>query len=332
MSLKFAIIGFGRIGHRHARAIGELDDCELVAYCDTVTSTDYPDLPQYDNLDQMLSEQHPDVVCVCSPNGLHAQHAIAALQAGVHVVCEKPLALDALSAERMVSAANEAEKHLVCMLQNRYSTETQWLRKIVEEGRLGEIQQVQVNCFWNRGDGYFKLPDGTLHPWHGKMDLDGGPIFTQFSHFVDLLIWLFGDLEVDNSMFRNFSHPSVEFEDAGKFDFTFGENGFGSFNYSIAVWDKNQESSITIIGSKGSVRLAGQYMNALEYCHVEGIDDAHFEEHKQAVDKTVNPNNHGRVIQNLVDAIRVNKPLDFDINDAVHGVRAIQEVYSNRSL
>lgn len=333
MSLSFGIIGFGRIGQRHASVIEKHPECELIAYCDPIQSVAFPDALWFSDIGKFLGQVSYDVICVCSPNGLHAIQAIAALNGGAHVICEKPLALTAEDANAMTEAAAANGKHLVCVLQNRYSPHTRWLKNLIESDGLGEVYQVQVNCFWNRDNRYFLSGDGGSHPWHGSKDLDGGPVFTQFSHFVDLLVWLFGELKPLNSLFRNFSHEdTVQFEDAGKFDFTFGERGFGSFHYSIAVWDTNQESSITIIGSKGSVRLAGQYMDILEYCHIDGIERPDPMEWKLDIEGDDTVSNHYRVVDNLVNAILRDEPLHFNIADAVAGVSLIEEVYRRRDL
>ena len=332
MALRFGIIGFGRIGQRHAKVIRLHPDCEIAGYQDVTEQAAAEGVTYYPTVEELVQTGRCDVICVSTPNGLHAENSLKALQSGAHVICEKPLALNSDNARAMLDSAVEAGKHLVCVLQNRYSPHARWLKHAVESGQLGEIFQVQVNCFWNRDQRYFKTPDGTNHPWHGNLMLDGGPLFTQFSHYVDLLIWLFGDLQVSNGIFRNYSHKSAEYEDGGKFDFTFGTRGIGSFHYSIAVWDQNQESSITIIGSKGSVRLAGQYMNALEYCHVEGVDHPDFDHYQPSTVLPEGAPNHYYVVDNLVRAIQNGSAVDFDIKDAIQGVRLIETVYQEREL
>ncbi len=106
--------------------------------------------------------------------------------------------------------------------------------------------------------------------WKGTKDLDGGTLFTQFSHFIDIMYWLFGDITNIQGRFDDFNHgDSIAFEDSGMVAFDFINGGMGCINYSTAVWDKNLESSITIIGAKGSIKIGGQYMNEVEYCHIK---------------------------------------------------------------
>jgi len=333
MKVRFGVVGMGRIGQRHATVINQLAQCELVGYSNLEpVSVLSPDL-YFPHVQDLIEKARPDAICVCSPNGLHARHALQALSHDIHVLCEKPLALHHQEALAMEKAAADRNRYLVCMLQNRYSPHVRWLKDVVSDGALGEIFQVQVNCFWNRDEQYFSGDDGMPHPWHGTDAMDGGPLFTQFSHFVDLLIWLFGDLAVSNPIFRSFRHrASGDIEDGGKFDFSFGQRGFGSFHYAIAVWDRNQESSITLIGSKGSVRLAGQYMDAIDYVHIDGMSTEGVQAAIDAHSPGNNSNNHAFVIGNLASAILGVQSLDFGIGDAVKGVKVIEEVYSQRNL
>ena len=133
---------------------------------------------------------------------------------------------------------------------------------------LGQIFMVQINCFWNRDERYYKKDT-----WHGRKELDGGTLFTQFSHFIDIMYWLFGDIQNIQTKLRDFNHQELtEFEDSGIVSFDFVEGGIGVLNYSTSNWDKNFESSLTVIGEKGTVKIGGQYMNEVEYCHIEDYE------------------------------------------------------------
>jgi UDP-N-acetyl-2-amino-2-deoxyglucuronate dehydrogenase len=155
-------------------------------------------------------------------------------------------------------------------MQNRYSPPSQWIKSVVDQRLLGDIHLVQVNCYWNRDERYYKAGS-----WKGSNALDGGTLFTQFSHFIDILYWLFGDITDIQGKFADFNHNDLtEFEDSGLVTFRFLDGGMGCLNYSTAVWDKNLESSMTIIGSNGSVKIGGQYMDQVEYCHIKGLHHA----------------------------------------------------------
>lgn len=336
MKVRFNIIGYGHIGKRHADIISRHPEAGLYGICDTANVEAPKGVPLYTHLETMLGECKPDVLCVCTPNGLHSPHCLKALSKGIHVICEKPMALSAGDCRQMSRVAEDNDAHLFCVLQNRYSPQIKWLKALIDEHRLGEIYQVQINCFWNRDERYYADEDGSRHPWHGSLELDGGPLFTQFSHFVDILVWLFDEVKVEGARFANFNHRDlIDFEDAGMFGFTWAGGGLGSLHYSVAVWDANQESSITLIGSKGSIRIGGQYMNHVEYCHIQDYempelspagDVNDYGEYKGSA------NNHFFVIRNMIDTIGGRAEPDFDVEDACRGIHLIEEVYRLRAL
>ena len=275
-NIKFAVVGCGHIGKRHIEMIRRNPEAELVAVCDilpldslnidTVTRHPSPVTPYFSDLELLLSSGIPfDVLNICVPNGLHAAMAIRGMETGHHVVIEKPMALHTEEAKKILSAAEQYDKKVFCVMQNRYSPPSVWIKELVDSGRLGKLFLVQINCFWNRDSRYY-LPDS----WHGDKDLDGGTLFTQFSHFIDLMYWLFGDIENINARFMDYNHQTLtDFEDSGIVTFDFINGGSGVLNYSTAVYDTNFESSITIIAENGTIKIGGQYMNEVEYCHVK---------------------------------------------------------------
>ena len=178
-TLKFAVVGLGHIGKRHAEMVRRQPGCELIAGCDVRPKEELgieEDFAFYSDITEMLAAHaEVDVVCICTPNGLHAAQAEMALVARHHVVIEKPMALNRAEGERVLHKALEVGRQVFCVMQNRYSPPSIWLKETVESGVLGKIQMVQINCFWNRDDRYY----GKI-PWKGTADLDGGTLFTQF--------------------------------------------------------------------------------------------------------------------------------------------------------
>lgn len=338
--VRFAVVGAGHIGKRHASMIQAHTESELVALCDVrsqeVLGTAAFAVPFFNSMEALLAADLPiDVLCICTPNGLHSMQAIQALDAGKHVVCEKPMGLDKASCEAVIYKALQQDRRLFCVMQNRYSPPSIWLKQIIEEQRLGDIYSVQINCYWNRDDRYYR-PNGRPHLWKGTLDLDGGPLFTQFSHFVDILYWLFGDITNIRARFTNAAHQhSTPFEDTGMVQFDLLQGGMGCLNYSTAVYDKNLESSLTVIGSKGSVKVGGQYMNEVEYCHIQDYD---FPD----LPKGNPPNNYGAyqgsaanhhyVIQNVIDVLKNRKPITTNALEGLKVVEIIQNIYQQRSL
>lgn len=268
-AIKFGVVGAGHIGKRHMEMIRRREGFELVAAADVRSQSECEvtgELPFYES-DELMLQAHPDldVVCICSPNGLHAKQAIRALNANCHVVVEKPMALSRAEGEEVLHTALVKGKLVFCVMQNRYSPPSIWLKQIVDQGILGQIHLVQVQCFWNRDDRYY-----SKIPWKGTLDLDGGTLFTQFSHFIDLMYWLFGDIHQIQSRFSDFNHQhNTDFEDSGLVNFAFVKHpALGTFNFSTSVANQNFESSITVIGERGTVKVGGQYMNEVEYCNI----------------------------------------------------------------
>jgi len=232
--LKFAIVGYGAIGKRHAEMIINNPRAALVGIVDVRKevmdneSEDRKKIPFFTSIDDLFSASILiDVVNICTPNGLHAEQCIKGLSNKSHVVCEKPMGLSKPNCEQVIFKALEVSRQVFCVMQNRYSSPAVWLKSIIEEKRLGKIHMVQVNCYWNRGEGYYAKSQ-----WKGTLKLDGGPLFTQFSHFVDIMYWLFGDIKDIKARFENFNHRhDTEFEDSGFISFSFRDGGLGAFNY-----------------------------------------------------------------------------------------------------
>ena len=337
-SIQFSVIGFGRIGQRHAKIIHEHPECTLASVCDTDAqhfdqraSLGFPELPTYSDLDDLIqaeqtSGQRSDVVTITTPNGFHAPYAVKLLRAGYHVVIEKPMGIKSADCEEVLIAEKETGKHVFVVKQNRYSPPSVWLKNIVQSGTLGDILMVQTNCYWNRDQRYY-----STSPWRGSLDQDGGALYTQFSHFVDLMYWVFGDITNIQSTVRNFTHPHLkDFDDSGFAQFEFLRGGIGSINYSTSCWDTNMESSITVVGSKGSVKVGGQYMNEIEYCHVENYE-------KPTLPPTNPPNdygpykgsaaNHHYVFQNVVDVLTGRTDITATAFEGLKVVQMIENIY-----
>lgn len=332
--IKFAVIGQGHIGKRHAEMIRRNAHCELIAVCDILSKekAGVADLKEkyYTTVNEMLSA-HPEieVVNVCTPNGLHATHTLQALEADKHVVIEKPMALTTSDCEKIIHVALSHNKSVFCVMQNRYSPPSVWLKELVQNKTLGEIFMVELNCFWNRDDRYYKPGS-----WKGSQDLDGGTLFTQFSHWVDIMYWLFGDIKNIQAKFADFSHQAnTDFEDSGFVSFDFVNGGMGSINYSTAVWDKNLESSLTIIGSKGSVKVGGQYMDQVEVCHIQDYKMPHLAETNPANDYGAykgSANNHNFVIENVVNTLSGKNKITTNALEGMKVVDIIERIYALR--
>ena len=302
--IRFGVLGIGHIGTRHIDIIKE--KAHLVA-----TSTD---------IEEILTKDF-DVLSICTPNGFHAHHAIQALESGKHVIIEKPMCLSNEEAQAIAQASIKADKKVFCVMQNRYSAPNTWLKENLS--KLGEIYMVQMNCYWNRNEQYYKESK-----WRGSDILDGGTLYTQFSHFIDILYYLFGDISNVHSRFRNFNHD-IDFEDTGivQFDLT---QGIGSLNYSTCAYEQNMESSLTILAEKASIKIGGQYMNKVEYAC--GLDIPVFDIAPQNNYGSWkgSANNHKQVIENVIHSLERGSSPDVDVMDGLKVVEIINKIYKDR--
>lgn len=331
--IKFAVIGCGHIGKRHAEMIRRHDEAELVALIDIkpkdTLGVSHFEVPVFSSLDSFFeSGIDVDVINIATPNGFHANQALECLEKRKHVVIEKPMALNKLDAEKVIFKALHVHKHVFAVMQNRYSPPSAWIKDLVDSGRLGEIYMVQLNCFWNRDNRYYKQDN-----WHGNKDLDGGTLFTQFSHFIDIMYWLFGDIQNIKAMMKDFNHQSMtDFEDSGFVSFDFVNGGVGHLSFSTSVWDKNFESSMTIIAENGTIKIGGQYMDQVEYCHVK--------DYTMPVLAPTNPGNdygaykgsaanHNYVIENVVDVIKGRAAITTNALEGLKVVDIIESIYAS---
>ena len=159
--IKFAVVGCGHIGKRHAEMVTRDQDAELVALCDIRPREELGieayEVPFFAGLQELLqSGIQMDVINICTPNGLHAPMAVQAIEAGCNVVIEKPMALTLADAEKVVYASLKYRKQVFCVMQNRYSPPSVWIKDMIDSGKLGKIYMVQLNCYWNRDERYYK--------------------------------------------------------------------------------------------------------------------------------------------------------------------------------
>ena len=327
--IKFAIVGCGRIAQRHAEHISKRG--QLVAVCDVVEdkaeqlATTYGAKAYTSYADMLANEPSIDVIAVCSPNGLHAQHSIDGLKAGFHVLCEKPMGLSVKECGEMIQAAERANKRLVAIKQNRYNPPVAAVKAIIDAGKLGKVTSIQLSCFWNRNTDYY------ANSWKGTKDLDGGTLFTQFSHFIDLLYWLIGDVEEVAAYMGNFAHDGIiEFEDTGVVIMKFTNGAIGTVNYTVNSFDKNMEGSLTIFGEKGTVKIGGQYLNELEYQQIQDYRIENLPEGNKANNYgnyTGSMSNHDKVYDNLIDVLTHNAPITTSSYEGMKTVEIIEKIY-----
>ena len=329
--LKFAIVGCGRIAQRHAEHINNLGI--LVAVCDielkkAISLATQYNANTYQSIEDLLfNETSIDVVAICTPNGLHALHSIQALNAGFNVMVEKPMAITVKDCEEMIAAAERNNKLLFAIKQNRFNPPVAAVKQAIDKGILGKIYNIQLSCFWNRDAAYYQ------NSWKGTIDLDGGTLFTQFSHFIDLLYWMNGDVDKAFTITGNFAHKGIiQFEDTGVVALQFCNGSIGTINYTVNSHGKNMEGSLTIFAEKGTVKIGGQYLNELEYQSIEGYEIKDLPKGNTANNYgtyTGSMSNHDKVYQNVIDVLQNGAAMTTSSFDALKTVEIIHKIYNS---
>lgn len=330
-TIRFAIIGCGRIAQRHAEHIS--NNGKLVAVCDIekekadLLAQKYDAKAYYDINDLLERESDIDVVAICSPNGLHAEHSIKALKAGYNVLFEKPMAISVSDCGEMIKASEKYNKRLFAIKQNRFNPPIAAVKEAIDNGIFGKIYSVQLSCFWNRNSGYYE------NSWKGTKDLDGGTLFTQFSHFIDLLYWMIGDVKQVYALTDNFAHgETIEFEDTGVVALKFHNGALGTINYTVNSFNKNMEGSLTIFAEKGTVKIGGQYLNELEYQNIENFVFADLPKGNSANNYgsyVGSMSNHDKVYENLVDVLKNGSSISTNSFEALKTVEIIDKIYNS---
>ncbi len=329
--ISFAIIGCGRIAQRHAEHISNFG--KLKAVCDIelekaeALGKDHNAKP-YKDIDDLLSnEKDVEVVSICSPNGLHAEHSIKALNAGFHVLCEKPMAINVHDCGQMIQAAEKNNRRLFAIKQNRFNPPVAAVKEAIDDGKFGKIYSIQLSCFWNRNEDYY------ANSWKGSKDIDGGTLFTQFSHFIDLVYWMIGDVKRANALTRNFHHKGIiEFEDTGVISLEFFNGVIGTINYTVNSYGGNMEGSLTIFGEKGTVKIGGQYLNELEYQNIENFKFENLPEGNTANNYghyQGSMSNHDEVYKNVIDVLQNGSSISTNSFEGLKTVEIIDKIYQS---
>lgn len=302
--LRFGLIGCGRVAPRHAESFAALPDARLVAVADVRESraayfAQQYGVDLYTDYHALLARPDVDVVSICTPSGLHAQMTVDALQAGKHVVVEKPIALSLADADRMIAAAAAARRKLCVVLQNRYNPPMQDLRRIVDEGRLGRLLLGNATVRWYRPQEYYE------DEWHGTWAMDGGALMNQSIHHIDALQWFMGRPESVFAFTGTLAHR-MEAEDTGVAVIRFAGGALGSVEGSTITYPENLEGSVALFGELGSAKVGGTALNRKAVWKVAGELEREREilTRDQVDPPSIYGTSHQKVIADMIEAIR----------------------------
>lgn len=326
--IRFGLVGCGRISPNHIEAVNQFsEEAEWVAVCDPdsfalESAVKKTGAKGFKTLEELLQEASVDIVSICTPSGLHPEHAILAAKAGKHVVSEKPMAIRLSDGFRMVEACRKAGVRLFVVKQNRRNATLELLKQAMDQGRFGRIYMVAVNVFWTRPQSYYDQAR-----WRGTRQLDGGALMNQASHYVDLLTWLVGPIDSLHA-FTGTLARQIEMEDTAAVSIRWRSGAMGSMNVTMLTYSKNLEGSITILGEKGSVRVGGVAVNEIqkwEFSEARPEDEMI----KMASYETTSVYGHGhaRYYENVIRTLRGDQEPRTDGDEGLKSLETLCAMY-----
>ncbi|MED1487958.1 Gfo/Idh/MocA family protein [Bacillus smithii] len=321
--MNFAIVGCGHIAKKHAEAIQNIEGAKLIAVCDKVPQMmefyieRYSAKP-YTDLTEMLRNDDIDVVCICTPSGLHAPLAVDVANAKKHVIVEKPIALTLEDADAIIEACERNNVKLSVVHPNRFRPVVQELKKIVDENRLGKISHANATVRWNRNQEYYDQA-----PWRGTKAFDGGVLMNQAIHNLDLLLWFMGDVEEVYSMAAT-RLRNIEAEDVSTGVIRFKNGALGVVEAATTIYPRNFEESLSIFGETGTIKIGGPNAIYFEHINVASLDDetTDYLINKVKEDPFGKPG-HQWILEDMIQAIKENRK---PIVDGYEGRKALQLV------
>lgn len=317
---KTALIGCGRISPFHIAALLNNSGCmALAAACDPVIeraekqADNYrktipdADIRCYTDYRKMLEELRPDIVTIATESGKHPAISIDCLNAGAHVICEKPMALSTKDADAMILAAKNAGKKLAVCFQNRFNPPVQKLRTAVDAGRFGRLLNGMIQIRWNRNAAYYEEAS-----WRGTWEQDGGALMNQCIHGIDLLQWFMGEDAIRvQAQTRQFLNP-IQAEDFGAAIVEFKSGAVGIIEGSVCVQPKNLSETLSVFGEKGTAVIGGVSVNKIETWRLSDSD-----QYGDTENNVLNPDEkdpptvygfgHSALFNNFVNAIEENR-------------------------
>jgi predicted dehydrogenase len=263
--IRFGIVGCGAIGPTHAGAIQQIADAELVAVADVIgnransVADKFHIRKIYSDQRELFGDPEVDVVCLCTPSGMHGDGAVAAMEAGKHVIVEKPMEISLAACQRMIAAQKKTGKLLSVISQHRFDSASQRVKQLIDSGALGKIILATADVKWWRTQNYYDSGD-----WRGTWVMDGGgAVMNQGVHTVDVLQWLVGDVETVYAKTRTAGHERIDVEDAAAATLTFKNGAIGTYVATTAAYD-GLPVRIDIFGAKGTAIIEGDVLKLLK--------------------------------------------------------------------
>ena len=333
-NLRYALIGCGRISPNHIAA-AQANELDFVAMCDIDASAmqdkadkfDLAHVQQYADYHQMLKEAQPELVAICTESGKHAAIALDCIQAGCHVIIEKPIALSLEDVDAIIALAKEKQVKVCACHQNRFNKSIQKIREAMDAQRFGRMYHGAAHIRWNRGKQYYDAAS-----WRGTWEQDGGALMNQCIHNIDLLRWMMGNEVVEVSAYTDrLNHDYIQAEDLGLALVKFSSGAYGLIEGTTNIYPKNLEETLYLFGEKGTVKAGGHSVNIIEdWLFADGLDDP---EYVKATYHENPPNvygfGHTPLYTDVVAAIREDRAPYVTAEDGRRALEMVLAIYKS---
>ncbi len=319
---KAAIIGFGTIAPVHLAAIQANPDIELCAVCDTneaVKASIPAGVPFYTDYKALCQAEHPDCVHICLPHYLHYPVSKYFAEQGVHVFCEKPVALTPAQAEEFAAleAAHPEVKIGIC-LQNRLNSTTEMLKALLDSGEYGKVVGCRGFVPWQRTLSYYNE-----QPWRGQMEFAGGGcMINQSVHTLDLLYYLCGDITRLHGVTSQIQNYGTEVEDNVTARLEFASGAKGLFFATNANYT-NESVQIRVATEKAVFHIED---DALFRVNPDGSRDKLCENEKMPGAKFYFGASHSKLVAKFYKALETGGDDYIHVRDAVMSIRLIDAI------
>ena len=328
--MKYALIGCGRIATNHICAVTN-NHLELAAVCDVCPEhmenllkkhglEKDASIKRYKDYKLMIEENQIDLVGIATESGVHAEIALYCIDRGIHVIIEKPMAMNMTDAEEIIKRSEEKGVVVSACHQNRFNIAVKETREALESGRFGRLSHGSINVRWNRNQDYY-----TQAPWRGTWAQDGGALMNQCIHGIDLLRWMMGDeVEEVYGQTRQQFHDYLEAEDIGMALVKFKYVDIGTIVVTLYVYPHNLEETLYIFGENGTVKLGGKSTNNIDVW--DFADESKEDQKKKGLEEetsNVYGNGHTSLYADVIKAIEDGRK---PYVDAVAGRNALEMV------
>ena len=333
----FGIIGCGMISDFHSAAIADIKNGKLVAVSSRKAENsqrlvDRYSIQAYSDYNEMLNRDDIDIVCICTPSGAHMEPAVAAAEAGKHVIIEKPLEITLERCDAIIESCEKANVRLCAIFNSRFSDASQLVKDTVSSGRLGQLTLGDAYVKWYRSQDYYDSGD-----WRGTMELDGGgALMNQSIHAIDFLQYVMGPVESIQAFTDTLAHKRIDVEDVAVAALRFKNGALGVVEGTTAVYPGSLKK-FEFSGTKGTIVLEEEDIITWEFEEEEPEDaeiKQQFTEKKSggggASDpRAINHDNHRRQMINLIQSIENNIPHLVDGREGRKAVEIILAIYQS---